>query len=66
MAITSAEFETAIRAINTGGQEYTIGDRTFRRGDLATLRQLLRDAIATERASGKTMFQRVRFGSVSP
>jgi len=64
MALTVAQIDAAISAVNNGGQEYTIGDTTFKRGDLETLRQLRKDAIATERSAAKTIFQRVRFGKV--
>ena len=65
MALTVAQLDAAIAAVIDGGQSYTIGDRQFTRANLETLKQLRKDAIATERAEGKTMFQRVRFGSVS-
>jgi hypothetical protein len=64
MALTVSAIDAAISAVNSAGQSYTIGDRTFQRGDLETLRKMRLDAIATERSTGKTIFQRVRFGKV--
>jgi hypothetical protein len=65
MALTVAAIDAAIAAVNSAGQEYTIGDRTFRRADMETLRKMRLDAIAAERNTAKTIFQRVRFGSVT-
>lgn len=64
MALTVSSIDAAISAINAGGQSYVIGDREFTRADLESLRKLRIDAIASERVSGKNMFQRVRFGTV--
>jgi len=64
MALTVAQIDLAIAAINAGGQEYTEGDFTFRRGDLDDLRKMRLAAVAQERAAGQTIFQRVRFGKV--
>lgn len=64
MALSVAQIDAAITAINAGGQEYRIGDRSFRRADLEDLIQLRKDVIAGERSAAKTMFQRVRFGGV--
>lgn len=64
MALSVAQIDAAISAINSGGQEYRIGDRSFKRGDLEALAQLRKDAIAGERMAGGGMLQRVRFGGV--
>jgi hypothetical protein len=64
MALSVSTIEAAITAVTTGGQSYVIGDREFRRGDLEVLRQMRLDAIAAERNTAKTIFQRVRFGKV--
>lgn len=64
MALTVAAIDAAIAAVNSAGQEYTIGDRSFTRADLETLRKMRLDAIATERAASKSIFQRVRFVKV--
>lgn len=64
MSLTVTEIDAAITAINAGGQEYRIGDRSFRRADMEALIKLRKDAIAGERMAGGTMFQRVRFGGV--
>lgn len=64
MALTVAAIDAAIAAINAGGQSYVIGDREFRRGDLEALLQARKDAIASARNTAKTIFQRVRFGTV--
>lgn len=61
MALSVAQIDAAITAINAGGQEYRIGDRSFRRADLEDLIQLRKDAIAGERMAAGSMFQRVRF-----
>lgn len=61
MALTVAQIDAAIAAINAGGQEYRIGDRSFRRADLEDLIQLRKDVIAGERMAAGSMFQRVRF-----
>ena len=47
-----------------GGQSYKIGDQEFTRADLRYLLQARKDAESSERATAKTIFQRVRFGSV--
>lgn len=65
MSLRVSQIDAAILAVNTAGQSYVIGDREFRRADLEALRKMRLDAIATERSAGKTMFQRVRFGTVS-
>ena len=64
MSLSVSQIDAAILAINSAGQEYTIGDRTFRRADMESLRKMRLDAIATERSTSKAIFQRVRFGKV--
>ena len=57
-----AQVEAAIAAIETRGQSYTIGDRTFRRGDLGILyaeRRKLQAQEAQETRKGI----RVRYGT---
>ena len=65
MALTVVQIDAAISAVNSAGQSYKIGDREYRRGDLDVLRQMRKDAIANERLSNKTIFQRVRFGGIT-
>lgn len=64
MALTVSQVDAAITAITSGSQEYTIGDRTYKRGDLDALRKLRKDAQATEDGAANRIFQRVRFGRV--
>jgi hypothetical protein len=65
MAFTKTEIETAIETIINGGQSYKMGDQEFTRADLRYLLQARKDADAAERATNKSIFQRVRFGSLS-
>jgi len=65
MALTVAQIDAAIAAINSAGQSYIIGDREFHRADIEALRKMRLDAIATERSAGKSMFQRVRMGKAT-
>ena len=65
MAFTAAVLETAIETLLNGGQSYRIGDREFTRADLRYLLQARKDADAVERSTSRTIFKRVRFGSVS-
>jgi len=65
MSLSVAQIDVAIAVITDGTQEYTIGDREYRYGDLEALRQLRKDAVAVEAATAKTIFQRVRFGSIT-
>lgn len=64
MALTVSQVDAAITAITAGAQEYTIGDRTYKRGDMETLRKLRKDAQALEDGAANRIFQRVRFGRV--
>jgi len=64
MSLTVAQIDSAIAAINAGGQEYTEGDFTFRRADLEDLLEMRKAAIAQERSTAQAIFQRVRFGNV--
>jgi len=64
MALTVSQVDAAITAITAGAQEYTIGDRTYKRGDMETLRKLRKDAQAVEDGAANRIFQRVRFGRV--
>lgn len=64
MSLSVSQIDVAIAAINSGGQEYRIGDRSFKRGDLEVLARLRKDAIAGERMASGGMFQRVRMGRV--
>ena len=64
MALTVSQIDAAITSILDDGQEYTIGDRTYRQADLEDLIELRKTAVAEERTAGKGMFQRVRFGTV--
>ncbi len=64
MALTVAQIDAAILAVNIAGQEYTIGDRTFRRPDLEELAELRKIAVANARSASGGIFQRVRFGTV--
>jgi len=65
MALSVAQIDAAMTVVMGGGQEYTIGDRTYRRADLEVLQSLRKDAVALEAAAAKTIFQRVRFGSIT-
>ena len=65
MAFTVATIEAAIQTIIDGGQSYTIGDQEFTRADLRYLLQARKEAEAKERATAQTIFQRVRFGSLT-
>jgi len=65
MALSVTQIDTAILAVNTSGQEYTIGDRTYRRANLDELTELRRVAVAVEAAAAQSIFQRVRFGSIT-
>jgi hypothetical protein len=65
MAFTKTQIETAITTILDGGQSYRMGDQEFTRADLRYLLQARREADAAERATNKTIFQRVRFGGVT-
>lgn len=50
MALTLATVETAIEAIQTTGQSFTVDGVTYNRGSLSTL-VLLRDKLAAEESS---------------
>ena len=65
MALTVAQIDAAITAVINSGQEYTIGDRTYRRGDLEILQSLRKVAVAIEAAAKQNIFQRARFGSIT-
>jgi len=65
MALTVAQVDAALTTIINSGQSYTIGDTTYTRADLEALQKLRKDIISNERGVAKTIFQRVRFGSVS-
>ena len=65
MAFSVAQVDAAITAVIDSGQSYVLGDREFRRADLETLQALRKDAVAVEAAAAKTIFQRVRFGSIT-
>jgi hypothetical protein len=62
--ITAAQVEAAITEILTGGQEVTVGDRTYRAPDLQDLQRLLKDVTASEQSNAGTMFTRATFGRV--
>lgn len=64
MAISVAEIDSEIDKIRSAGQSYTQGDFTFQRARLSELLEARKAAVEQERSSGKTMFQRVRFGKV--
>jgi hypothetical protein len=64
MALTVAEIDAAIAAINSAGQRYQEGDFEFERARLSDLLEARKIAVATERNTAKTIFQRVRFGTV--
>ena len=62
--ITVAEIDAAIRDLLTGGQEVTVGDRTFRAANLRELQSLRQEAAAKERSDSGNLFVRATFGSI--
>ena len=65
MSLSVSQIDAAITAVIDSGQSYVLGDREYRRADLETLQSLRKDAVALEAAAAKTIFQRVRFGSIT-
>jgi hypothetical protein len=64
MALTVAQIDAEIAKIQSAGQRYRQGDFEFERGRLSDLLAARKAAVEQERVTGKTMFQRVRFGKV--
>lgn len=64
MAIPASEYEAAIRAVNSAGQSYTIGDRTFTRANIQELETLRKSAEGAARVKSGVWLQRVRMGRV--
>lgn len=65
MALTVSEVETAIQAIETGGQSVTIDGMTYSAANLKTLIDL-RDKLqlATDRASTRPVFRAVKLSGM--
>lgn len=64
MSLTVAQIDAEITKITSAGQRYQQGDFEFERARLADLLVARKAAVAQERVTNKTMFQRVRFGTV--
>jgi len=64
MAMTVAQIDAEIAKVTSAGQRYKDGTFEFERPRLSDLLEARKSALANERNTNQTIFQRVRFGGV--